>query len=360
MLWRARGSAVSWADRTVGVPLCPASPCAAALPCAALPRPARGTYVRVSDSTGWNFVCTLFVARYVSDNSFRYAGGTGEPSQKRELRDDSLVTFQIENPKLPASKMHAAYKRHKIATTISEARALRASRSMINIPMHAFHERKRFTKTNRLRYPGQQPGTKSASRPADKSRMNQSSTERFVPPPVYIGIRLFVLPKSRSRQLSSMPWRARGLVVSWANRPVGVPSCRASCSPATPLRAAPLRPARGMSGFWTRQVTKYMRLCMINMPWSSLHLLPRSRHWRKLGALKTASLERWTSCMGVTVATYTAADNLSNPGTTKRAINDIRSRSGVHLWWYFVYFVNGIAEDQSQQCEAEDTRADLV
>ena len=57
--------------------------------------------------------------------------------------------------------------------------------------------------------------------------------------------------------LSSMPWRpwrAKETVVSWANRPVGVASCQAALRPAAPPCAAPPRPARGMSGFWTRQV----------------------------------------------------------------------------------------------------------
>ena len=49
-----------------------------------------------------------------------------------------------------------------------------------------------------------------------------------------------------------MPWKARGTVVSWANRPLGVPSCPAPpCPAALPCAALP-RPARGMSGFWIR------------------------------------------------------------------------------------------------------------
>ena len=41
------------------------------------------------------------------------------------------MKFQAENPKLLGSKVHAAYERYKTATTVSEARALGASRSMI-------------------------------------------------------------------------------------------------------------------------------------------------------------------------------------------------------------------------------------
>ena len=89
-------------------------------------------------------------------------------------------------------------------------------------------------------------------RAAVTPRINWLSTGRFVPPPVYIGFPLFVLPKNSSGQCSSMPWRAKGTVVSLANRPVDVPSCPAPSRPATPPRAASPRPARGMSGFWIR------------------------------------------------------------------------------------------------------------
>ena len=65
--------------------------------------------------------------------------------------------------------------------------------------------------------------------------INRGSTARFVPPSVYIGFPLFVLPKRRSGQLSSIAWRARGTFVSWANRPVGV----RLPVPALPRRAPP-------------------------------------------------------------------------------------------------------------------------
>ena len=56
-----------------------------------------------------------------------------------------------------------------------------------------------------------------------------------------------------------MPWRARRSVISWANRPVGVPSCPAPPRPAAPPCAAPPRPARGMFELW---IVKY---------WSPIH-----------------------------------------------------------------------------------------
>ena len=64
----------------------------------------------------------------------------------------------------------------------------------------------------------------------------------------------FVLPKSSSGQLSSMPWQASGTFASLANRPVGFPSCLAPPRPTAPPCATPLRPAHGISGLCTRQV----------------------------------------------------------------------------------------------------------
>ena len=63
------------------------------------------------------------------------------------------------------------------------------------VPSHALHVRKGFTETNRRRSTGQQPGTKSASRPGDKPLINPLSTAGFVPPPVNTGFSLFVLPR---------------------------------------------------------------------------------------------------------------------------------------------------------------------
>ena len=63
-----------------------------------------------------------------------YTPRVGPPAlpKKRELRDDSPVTFQAEHPKLLGSKVHAAYEStYRTATTVSEARALGASRPMV-------------------------------------------------------------------------------------------------------------------------------------------------------------------------------------------------------------------------------------
>ena len=72
--------------------------------------------------------------------------------------------------------------------------------------------------------------------------INRLSTAGFVPPTDYKGFPLFVLPKSCSGQLSSMPWGAQGTVVSCADKTVGVPPCRAR--PAQPPRRAPPDPTR--------------------------------------------------------------------------------------------------------------------
>ena len=78
---------------------------------------------------------------------------------------------------------------------------------------------KGFTETNSNRrwYTGQQPGQKSGRRPADKPVINRGSTAGFVPQPIYIEFRLFVLSKNHSRQLFAIPCRARETVVSWAH-----------------------------------------------------------------------------------------------------------------------------------------------
>ena len=84
--------------------------------------------------------------------------------------------------------------------------------------------------------------------------MNRLSTAGFVPPSGYIGFPSFVLAKGRSGQLSTILWGATGTVSFCATRPVGVLFCPAPPRPAAPPCAAPTRTARGMFGFWTRQV----------------------------------------------------------------------------------------------------------
>ena len=106
-----------------------------------------------------------------------------------------------------------------------------------NIPGHALHEK------SLQRQEGD--GTLVSSREQKALLVpviNRLSTAGFVPPSVYIGFRLFVLPGGCSGQLSSMPWGARGTVASSAKKPVGVQPCRARS--AQPPRRAPPDPTR--------------------------------------------------------------------------------------------------------------------
>ena len=88
----------------------------------------------------------------------------------------------------------------------------------------------------------------------NEPRMNRLSTAGFIPPSVYIGFPLFVLPETRPGGCSSIVRKVRVTVVSWADRPVGIPSCPFPARPAVPPCAAPSRRARGISGFWIRQI----------------------------------------------------------------------------------------------------------
>ena len=63
-----------------------------------------------------------------------------------------------------------------------------------------------------------------------------------------------MLPKKRSRECFSIRWRARARVVFLPDRPNCVPSYPAPRCPVAPPCALPTRPARGVSGFWIRQV----------------------------------------------------------------------------------------------------------
>ena len=54
--------------------------------------------------------------------------------------------------------------------------------------------------------------------------------------------------------MSSIRWRARDRVVSWPDRPDGVPSYPAPRPLAAPLCAVPTRPANSASGIWIRKV----------------------------------------------------------------------------------------------------------
>ena len=139
---------------------------------------------------------------------------------------------------------------------------------------------------------GGQPGTKSACRPEVKPRIQSGSNAcptGFVPPPVYIAFRLFVLLKKCSGQFCSMPWKVRGTVVSEANPCVGVPSCPVPPRPAVPPCAAPSRRARGMFGFWIRQVEIHM--VGSDLLGKNLHLMTHFGKYDQGGGPKTGCCE---------------------------------------------------------------------
>ena len=114
----------------------------------------------------------------------------------------------------------------------------------------------RLAYTKKRRSPGQQPGTKSAHGPADKplikSVVNQFSTILFK----YCFLSLRTIIQEGCLRCSG---RQRWSVVSWAHQHSAIPSHSVPPHPAPPRSAAERRPAppcpaRGIPGFWTRQV----------------------------------------------------------------------------------------------------------
>ena len=162
------------------------------------------------------------------------------------------------------------------------------------VPGHALHE-KGFTKTNKRRSIGQQPGTKSGRRPADKPRINRGSTARCVPPSVYIGFRLFVLPRIVQDICLRCPGNLGGqrsgclLGRPTHRHPI---SCPAPLRPAAPPCAAPPRPARGMSGFGLDKLRwVYTRLVVGRGQTNNCFVPPRihSRARREQGTIRQAA-----------------------------------------------------------------------
>ena len=75
-----------------------------------------------------------------------------------------------------------------------------------------------------------------------------------------------------SRTVFSIRWRARRRVVPGPDRPNGVPSYPAPLRPAALPCAAPNRPARGVSGFWIRQVVELADGVCVESSAFELHL----------------------------------------------------------------------------------------
>ena len=78
-----------------------------------------------------------------------------------------------------------------------------------------------------------------------------------------------------------MLWRARGAVVSSANRPVGVPSCLAPPRPTALPWVVPPRPFHDIFVFWIRQVLHWlcMYLCR-RIPPGRLHTVCWRSTWK--------------------------------------------------------------------------------
>ena len=114
------------------------------------------------------------------------------------------------------------------------------------------------TGTTRRRCTVQQAGTKSARVPAYKPRIYRGSNVGFVPPSVYICF--FSCLQKRRGNLCPIPWRARRTAGFWAMRLVGILFCPAPLRPAASPCAAPTRNARGMFGFWARQIFSLSRI----------------------------------------------------------------------------------------------------
>ena len=137
---------------------------------------------------------------------------------------------------------------------------------ILQIPGHTSYE-KVLQKTKLRRSMGEQPGTKRACGPVHKPVVNSSSIARCVPPSVYTGFRMPMLPRrrtSRAGVFGALESKTNSFFFTWAHRPAAVLGASARCHPipprrapprplcpppASPLCAAAPRPARGMSGF---------------------------------------------------------------------------------------------------------------
>ena len=118
-----------------------------------------------------------------------------------------------------------------------------------------------FARTNRPRFTSEQPGTKSASCPGGKTRMNWLCTASFVPPSVYMfffGVcaftktsRTFVHSWTGKTLLGSIP-RLSDMEHAATRCPADI--CPTCVPGPAPLAPSPPCPARWMFGFWTRQI----------------------------------------------------------------------------------------------------------
>ena len=174
MPWGIRRTLASWANSSVGIQSCPTSPRRPAV----RPDPTRPWYVRVSDSTGSVdigfrlFVLLGRLSGYVSSMLWGVRG--------------TLVSWAYCSAGVPS------------CPALPRRPAVRPD------PTRPWYVRV-MDSTGRRRPTGQQQGKKGGRRLADKPRMNRLSTAHCVPPSVYMGFGLSVLPPGHSRQLFSIP-----------------------------------------------------------------------------------------------------------------------------------------------------------
>ena len=101
----------------------------------------------------------------------------------------------------------------------------------------------------------------------DEPVINRGSSGCCVPPLFFIGVRLFVLLEGHLGEVSSMPWRGWGTLVSWANCSVGVQSCP------TPPRRPAARPDPTRPWYvWALDSTDDIQLANRLFIWKQLRL----------------------------------------------------------------------------------------
>ena len=132
-----------------------------------------------------------------------------------------------------------------------------------------------------------------------------------------------MLPETRPGGYSSVVWGFRGTVISWADRSIGVPSCPSPPRPAVPLCAALSRIARGMSGFWIRQIPGYALHEKGLQKQISIGTLASSQKQR---ALLVSLINRWSTGRCVPPSVYIGFPLFVLPKNRPQQLSFIRQR----------------------------------
>ena len=174
--WRVRGRLVSWANNFVGIQSCPTLLRRPAV----RPDPTRPRYVRVLDSTGTavlvpviNRIQTAFQLRI----SFQHSAYIGLPLfvfLGKRSSDVFTMSWRVRRTLVPWANNSVG-----IQSCSTPPRRL-AVRPDPTRPRYVRVLDSTGTETKRRRSTGQQPGTKSASRPGDKPRVYVPRVNRFV------------------------------------------------------------------------------------------------------------------------------------------------------------------------------------